>query len=399
MWTIPGHPHPSLTDTTRLLAVELSIEGAVDETWTIRGRAVVADVPYRPPQRTPRPRARVQSATVVGPIGEDIHTDEFGRARVQFAWDRYGRADERSSCWIRVSQGWAGPGHGMLMLPRVGQEVLVDFLQGDPEQPVIVGRVFNVLNPHIEKLPDRATRSAWQSRSTPDSAGFNNLLFEDEKGSELVAAQAERDARRLVKQDDTSTIVHDRKKTVVGRELETTVGDRMQETKGDRIELTERTRTTWIDGVRRDRVYHRDVERIEGQQGVWTGGDHHSIVAHVERELVEEHGHLFIGAQRPESVGGTDSLTVGRALNESVGSYSVWAVPPYGWIHNIANKKIVIEAGAQVTVKESGGSFIDISGGNVYIVGPHVWINDEGAPEDLPPPGPRPPDRPEIPRP
>ena len=393
---VTSHPHPALGDATPLLAVELTIEGARDEVWTVRGRAVFADVPYRPPVRARRPRARVQSATVVGPIGEDIHTDEFGRARVQFAWDRYGTSDARSSCWIRVSQEWAGPGHGMLMLPRVGQEVLVDFLQGDPEQPVIVGRVFDVTNPPIEKLPDHATRSAWESRSTPDSAGFNELMLEDLKGRELVYAQAQRDARRLVKQDDTSTIVRDRRKTVVGRELEWTIGDRMQETKGRRIELTERTRTTWIDGVRKDRVDHRDVDRIEGEQALFTLLDHHFIDHGVERELVEEHGHLDIGGERPESVGGTDSLTVGKALTESVGAYSVIAVPPDGWIHHIGDTKIVIEAGAEVTVKESGGSFIDISGGSVFIVGPHVWINDTGSPADLDPPGPRRPDRPET---
>ncbi len=393
---LAGHPHPALADATPLLAVELTIAGARDDVWTVRGRAVLADVPYRPPVRTPRPRARSQSAIVVGPIGEDIHTDEFGRVRVQFPWERSGFGDARASCWIRVSQGWAGPGQGMLMLPRVGQEVIVDFLDGDPEQPVVVGRLFNVANPPVERLPERATRSVWKSRSTADSAGFDALTMEDRKGSELFVVQAEKDSRRLVKQDDTSTTVRDRKKTVVGRELDWTFGNRIQETYSRWIELTERTHTVWIDGIQRDRVDHRDVDRIEGEEALFTAIDHHFINHGVERELIEEHAHLFIGGARPEFVGGNDSLTVGRALNEEVGSYSVAATAPDGWIHKVGGTKIVVAAGAEVTVKAGGGSFVDISGGSVFIVGPHVWINDSGAPGDLDPPGPARPERPEV---
>jgi len=391
VFSIAGHPHPDLADgASRLLVTESLLEGAVDEVWALRGRAVFADSPYRPPLRTARSRARVQSATVVG--GEDIHPDELGRVRVQFPWDR----DGSSTCWVRVSQAWAGAAYGMVTLPREGQEVFVDFLEGDPEQPVIVGRLFNQTNPVIERLPEHDTRSAWKSDSSPGSSGFNEILFEDRKGSELVHAQAQQDARRLVKQNDTSTVVHDRRKLVEDNELETTGANRVQETQRDRVELTYQDRTTAIDGTRRDRVNRDALERLEGDQVVRVGEDRHTLTTGLRRELVEHDAHLQIGGRRPESVGGTDSLTVGKSLQESVGSYSVDASGPEGWIHMIAWKtEIVIESATEVTVKGAGG-FVKVDGGGVTIVGAEVVINEGGSPGSLPGPGPHLPVPPRI---
>src|SRR5262249_38738380 len=128
VFSIADHPHPDLDASQRLLAVELTLEGAATESWTIRGRAVPAAAPYRPPLRTARRTARLQSATVVGT--GDIDTDELGRVLVQFPWRGAG------TVWVRVSETWAGAGFGLITLPRVGHEVLIDFLEGDPEQPV-----------------------------------------------------------------------------------------------------------------------------------------------------------------------------------------------------------------------------------------------------------------------
>ncbi|MFT3766437.1 MAG: type VI secretion system tip protein TssI/VgrG [Minicystis sp.] len=384
-----GHPHPELDASRRLLVTELTIEGAPGEAWTTAGRAVFADLPYHPPLRTPRPRARIQSATVVSPSGEDVHTDEFGRVRVRFPWDR----GAGHSCWIRVSQAWAGAGYGMMALPRLGQEVLVDFLEGDPEQPVIVGRVFNRTNPVIERLPEHETKSIWKSNSSPAGGGLNEILFEDRKGSELFYDQAERDARRLVKHDDTATVVHDRRKDVAHREIETTDGNRVQETRGDRIELTGRDRTTAIEGTRRDRVSRESVERIEAERQVRVGKDRHVITKAVRRELVEHDEHRRVDRGRHESVGGTDSLTVGEHFDESVGSYVVNASGPEGTIHLVAGSAIVIESAADVTVKASG-NFVKADGGGVTIVGTEVVINEGGSPGSLPGPGSKLPERP-----
>jgi len=186
--TIEGPPHPALDP--RLggwLVTSLSIDGSAQGEWTVRATAVPAREPYRPARRTPKPRAEgVQSAVVVGPAGEEIHTDEHGRVRVQFPWDREGTLDEHSSCWLRVAQGWAGAGFGLFALPRVGQEVLVAFMAGDPDPPVVVGRVSNALNPPPLKLPDERTQSVWRSASSPGGGGFNEIRLEDRRGSELT---------------------------------------------------------------------------------------------------------------------------------------------------------------------------------------------------------------------
>lgn len=216
VFSIDGHPRADLSPKTRLLVTELSIEGSCDGEWWADGNAVFASHPYCPARSTPKASIHgVESAIVVGPPGEEIHTDEHGRVRVQFHWDRT-RAGEHSSCWIRVSQGWAGGAFGMLALPRVGQEVLVAFLGGDPDQPIVVGRVFNGSTPVPYKLPEHKTRSTWKSDSSPGSGGFNELMFEDARGRELVYMQAERDFERLVKRDEVVT---------VGRNRSTTIGE------------------------------------------------------------------------------------------------------------------------------------------------------------------------------
>jgi len=168
----------------------------------------------------------VQSALVVGPKGEEIHTDEFGRVRVQFHWDREGKRDEHSSCWVRVSQGWAGTGFGMMVIPRVGQEVTVGFFEGDPDQPVIIGRVYNAVNRVPYKLPDDKTKSGWRTRSTPgdpSSPAFNELMFEDKKDAELVSLRAQRDFHKLVKANESERTGTDRTISV-GKNRTATVG-------------------------------------------------------------------------------------------------------------------------------------------------------------------------------
>src|SRR5262249_43425535 len=146
-------------------------------------------VDYRPSRQTPRPVVRgVQTAVVVGPHGSEIYTDKYGRVKVQFFWDRRGKKDENSSCWIRVAENWAGSNWGIVFHPRIGQEVVVDFLEGDPDRPLITGRVYNAQQMPPYKLPENQTQSTIKSRSTKDGTpeNFNELRFEDAKGSEQV---------------------------------------------------------------------------------------------------------------------------------------------------------------------------------------------------------------------
>lgn len=147
---------------------------------------IPADVQYRAPRSTPRPIMSTQTAIVVGPPGEEIYTDAYGRVKVRFHWDQQSQHDENGSCWIRVSQGWAGGQYGMLFLPRVGQEVIVEFLEGDPDRPIITGRVYNKDHMPPYKLPDRKTVSAIRTCSTPGAGGGNEIRFDDAKGEEQL---------------------------------------------------------------------------------------------------------------------------------------------------------------------------------------------------------------------
>ncbi|MEO7327834.1 MAG: type VI secretion system tip protein TssI/VgrG [Minicystis sp.] len=211
-----GHPRKDLGPDRPLLVTSLSIEGTHDGSWVTSVAAAFADLPYRPAMKTARPIVQgLQSAVVTGPAGQEIHTDEGGRVRVQFHWDREGQRDDQSSCWMRVSQGWAGSSYGMITLPRVGHEVLVAFLEGDPDHPVIVGRLYNSTARPPYPLPENKTRSGWRSASSPGSGGYNEIMFEDALGAELVNVQAERDLEKLVKRDES---------IVVGRERRANVG-------------------------------------------------------------------------------------------------------------------------------------------------------------------------------
>ncbi|WGL28091.1 type VI secretion system tip protein TssI/VgrG [Pectobacterium brasiliense] len=150
-----------------------------------------ADLPYKPMVDGP------QIATVVGPAGEEIYCDQYGRVKLQFPWDRYGASDDQSSCWVRVSQGWAGGQYGLIAIPRIGHEVIVSFLEGDPDQPIVTGRTFHATNPSPYPLPANKTRTTLRT-TTHKGAGFNELRFEDQAGQEEVFIHAQKDMNTVV---------------------------------------------------------------------------------------------------------------------------------------------------------------------------------------------------------
>ena len=175
-------------------------------------QCIVHPAPFRPPRRTPVPVVRgTQTAIVVGPQGEEIFTDKYGRIKVQFHWDREGKRNENSSCWIRVSQPWAGKGFGGMTIPRIGQEVIVDFLEGDPDRPIIVGRVYNAESMPPYDLPANMAHSGLMSRSTPGGSpsNFNGIRMNDGTGAEEMHIQAEKDMDVLVKNNRTETVGND----------------------------------------------------------------------------------------------------------------------------------------------------------------------------------------------
>ena len=194
-----------------------------------------AGLPFRPRRATPKPTVRgTQTATVVGPAGEEIFTDKYGRVKVQFPWDREGKSNANSSCWVRVASLWAGSGWGTIQIPRIGQEVLVDFLEGDPDRPIAVGGVYNADQMPPYELPQHKTQSGIRSRSTLGGtpANFNELRFEDKRGSEQVYIQAEKDMDTLVKNNESLTVGSNRTKSV-GNDETTTIGRNRSETVGE----------------------------------------------------------------------------------------------------------------------------------------------------------------------
>jgi type VI secretion system secreted protein VgrG len=183
--------------------------------------ATDARAAYRPPRVTAKPLVHgLQTALVVGPKGQEVFTDDdgFGRVKVQFHWDRQGQKDEHSSCWIRVAQTWAGDGWGALQLPRVGQEVVVAFLDGDPDRPVIVGSLYNGTHKPPYDLPANATQSGTKSCSSIDGSPGNEIRFEDKKGVEHLFVQAQKDHQVVVKHDMTTTVGNDQTLTVAGNQ-------------------------------------------------------------------------------------------------------------------------------------------------------------------------------------
>ena len=164
-------------------------------------------LPFRPPLRTPKARIYgTQTAVVVGKAGEEIWTDQYGRIKVQFHWDQRGKKDENSSCWIRVAQGWAGTGYGSFFLPRIGHEVIVTFLDGDPDRPLVTGGVYNATQTVPYALPANQTRSVIRTNSSKGGGGSNEIRLEDKKDAEELYLHAQKDMTTLVENDRKSTV-------------------------------------------------------------------------------------------------------------------------------------------------------------------------------------------------
>jgi type VI secretion system secreted protein VgrG len=193
--------------------------------------------PFRPVRKTPKPIVRgSQTAFVVGPAGEEIFTDKFGRVKVQFHWDRHGKVDSDSSCWIRVGQAWAGNRWGMMFIPRIGMEVIVEFLEGDPDQPIITGCVYNPETMPPYDLPAEKTKMTIKSNSSKGGNGFNEIRFEDKKGKEQIFIHAEKDEDIRVENNATETIIANRHLSVGVNQYETVGKDKHLKVGGDKNE-------------------------------------------------------------------------------------------------------------------------------------------------------------------
>ena len=222
-------------------------------------RSIPFSLLFRPPQTATKPHVwGCQTAVVVGPSGEEIYADKYGRVKVQFHWDREGQRDQSSSCWIRVATHWAGRGWGAIHLPRIGQEVVIDFLEGDPDRPIIVGSVYNAMNMPPYGLPANKTQSGIMSDSSPRSGGYNQIRFEDKHGSEEVLVHAQRDMNTTVENNETIEVKNNRT-TSIDMDDKTTVGKNMTLT-------VQADRTATIYGKDSETIYQDSTVTIMGSE-------------------------------------------------------------------------------------------------------------------------------------
>ncbi|WP_386068644.1 type VI secretion system Vgr family protein [Tahibacter sp. UC22_41] len=305
-------------------------EDSGEHRLTIAAEFHPTEQPYRPERRTPKPHTMgPESAVVTGPSGQEIYTNEHGQVKVQFHWDRYGRKDENSSCWIRVSHPWAGTGFGGVHIPRIGQEVLVDHLNGDPDQPIIVGRVYNTNNPHPWGLPANATQSGFLSRSSMGAnwQNANAFRFEDKKGEEQVWLHAEKNQDIEVENDETHWVGHDRTKTIDHDETVFVKHDRTETVDHNETITVHNDRTETVDGYETITIHKDRTETVDGHETITihknrteTVDQNETITVHKNRtERVGINEQVTVGSNRDMNVGRNEKLSVGSSKKDNVG--------------------------------------------------------------------------------
>jgi type VI secretion system secreted protein VgrG len=336
-----------------------------EETYSNHLTCIPASVTYRPPRVTPKPFVQgPQPALVVGKAGEEIWVDKYGRVIVQFYWDRLGKQNENSSCWIRTSQPWAGGNWGAMWIPRIGQEVLVSFLEGDPDRPVITGRVYNANQMPPYTLPDYQTRSTFMSRSSKGggASDYNELRFEDLKGQEQVFINAQKDMDVRAENDSREFIGANRHLIVTTNQQEQVQADKHLQVQGNQFEQ--------INGNLSLQVQGNQMESVTGNKS------------------------LAVTGNQSESVTGNLSLAVTGQQQDTSMAY---AMKTDTTIHLNAGVSAVIEAGVDLTLKV-GSNFIDINPAGVFITGTMVFINSGGAAGSAPDASPQSPDSPTAPK-
>ena len=345
--------------------------------------SIPSSVTYRPLQTIEKPYVRgMQSATVVGPKGEEIYTDDWGRVKVQFHWDRLGKDDDKSSCWLRTAQAWGGGGWGQQFIPRVGDEVLVDFMEGDPDWPIVVGCVYNEANQPLYDTEKNKTQSGIKTRSYPNGDGFNELRFEDKLGEEHIYLQGEKDWNILIKNDKGQNIGHDetlsvannRTKTVgvnqsetIGANKDIQVGANHTETIGSSMSLS-------VGGTKTETVTLASAETVGGAKAITVGGVLAFTVAGAMNTAV--------GLAQAEEVGLAKTVVVGANMTTKVMGKLSYDVGDQVEITNGSSRltmksdgKIEI-SGTDVTMKTASGLIQVDAGGIITIKGTMVKINN-----------------------
>ncbi|MDX8346591.1 type VI secretion system tip protein TssI/VgrG [Cognatiyoonia sp. IB215446] len=369
----------------------------VEEGFQITLALTLTTEEYRPPRITPKPVMRgPQTAVVVGPSGEEIFTDEYARVKVQFHWDRLGANDENSSCFVRVSAAWAGSGYGFIQIPRIGQEVIVDFLEGDPDQPIITGRVYNAAQMPPYGLPGSATQSGWKSDSSPGGGGYNELRFEDKAGSEEVYFQAQKDHNELIKNNESRLIQNDFSERVDNNATQS-IGV-------DRAEDVGNNKTTEIGVNRTVTIGNDDTESVGANRSLSVGADETiSVAANSSEDIGANHSQTvganqsinvtvartdnvgaaesrIVGAAQSQVVGAARTVTVGADQSHTIGSDNSWTIAGNESQTIAGNRTEDVGGNETITLKGDqswtgqGGRTVKVSKGQIHDVTEDVMI-------------------------
>ncbi len=373
--------------------------------------ALNSKTPFRSARSTPKPTVQgPQTAVVVGPAGEEIYVDEYGRIKVQFHWDRYAKKDENASCWIRVSQPWAGKQWGGVANPRIGQEVIVDFLEGDPDQPIVTGRVYNQEQMPPYGLPANKTQTGIKSRSSPGggAANFNEIRFEDKTGAEQVFLHAEKNQDIEVEHDETHWVGHDRKKTIDNDETTHVKHDRTETVDNNetitihqnRTETVDKDETITINGARTETVAKDETITINGGRTETVAKDESITINGARTETVAKDESITINGGRTENVSKDESITIGGGRSENVSKDESITIGG-GRSENVSKdesitigggrtvsvgkddnqsigKNLVINAGDSVTITTGSASITMKKDGTITVKGKDITIDGSG---------------------
>ena len=360
-------------------------------------------LPYRPFRITPRPTVRgTQTAVVVGPAGDEIFTDKYGRVKVQFHWDRQGKYDANSSCWIRVATIWAGKSWGVIHIPRIGQEVVVDFLEGDPDQPIVIGSVYNADHMPPGSLPNHGMVSGLMSRSTPGGSpsNFNGFQSNDTKGKELLTAQAEYDMTTLVKHNQTLTVLNDRSNTIQHDETTHVVNNRTETVDHNETITVHGNRTESVDKDETITVSGNRTESVGKNESITIGQSQTLTIALAQTTAIGVAHTVTVGGPQAFTVGGSQAITVGGGQTISVakdvgetigGGFSQTVAKDHatkvagGRSATVAKddslkieKKLEIEAGEEITIKTGDAELVMKKDGTISLKGKDIVVTGSG---------------------
>ncbi|HJL14396.1 MAG TPA: type VI secretion system tip protein TssI/VgrG [Sandaracinaceae bacterium LLY-WYZ-13_1] len=378
---LTNHPTVGMDGTYLVTRVEHNSRGVEEavpgfgstEPYYNRFECIPVDTPHRPRRRAAKPIiAGVQTAVVTGPAGEEIHVDEHGRIKVQFHWDRVGQLDERTTCWIRVQQPWAGAGWGFWWVPRIGMEAVVHFVDGDPDRPLVTGSVYDAANPLPYGLPDEKTKSTIKSNSSLGGGGFNEFRFEDAAGSEEIYTHAQKDYNEVVENDHTTHVKHDQANTVDNDQTQEVGNDQMETVHGNQQMTVDANRTVHVKGNYDETVDGTETRTTTGDVSETFGSNETRDVSGNLDETIGGDETRDIGANQTETISGNQAVSISGSSTDTISGALTETVA--GGITTETPQSYDITAAAGFTVAAPAGISITATGG-MTILAPGGVVN------------------------